>query len=219
MSANRNGRGRVGVWAAAGLLATGTLVGALTTGGCNRGANAPMSNPPEPANGLNHTQAAVVEVDVERRAEELKARSRQFADVVRMLPRANDEEDRDTLRQAFTQLAQILPSLPGPDVTGVFQHQVSVVNDARTQLAGRSDLAVDPIVDTGLRATRNALVEAAHTSYYEEARAQLDPALDQLTARVDDLDKFTGPVHPVAVAAALQQAGQVIGHMSDALTA
>src|SRR5207253_561337 len=126
----------------------------------------PMSNPPAPADGLNHAQSAVVEVDVERRAEELKARGRQFADLAKTLPRATDEEDRDALRQVFTQLAQILPSLPGPDVTGVFQHQVSVVNDVRTQLAGRSDLSIDPIVDTGLRAMLNALGEAAHTSYY-----------------------------------------------------
>ena len=91
-----------------------------------------------------------------------------------------------------------------------------MVNDTRTQLAGRSaNLATDPIVDNGLRAVRNALTELAHGAFFDQP--QVGALVDQLSTKVDELDTYPGPTHPLGVAAAVQQAGQAISQMAVVL--
>lgn len=167
----------------------------------------PLVNPP-PA----------VELDVGKRVADLKRQSDQFTALAGRLPGGTGDENRRLLQQAFAQLAQLLPVLAGPGDGGVFQHQLSIVNDTRTQLVSRSpDLSIDPIVDNGLRAVRNALTELAHARYYEQTRVA--QALDGLNAKTEELDAYAGPSHPVAVAAAARQAAELIGLMSDTLAA
>jgi hypothetical protein len=178
-------------------------------GGCAK-------RPPGPTQSHPVSQRPTVETDPDRRAANLQQQAQAFVALSKDLPGMTPAENRRLNQQVFTQLAQILPALGGPDAGGIFEHQVSVVNDTRTQLAGRStDLATDPIVDNGLRAVRNALTELAHGAYYDQP--QVGQSVDQLSAKVEELDSYPGPTHPLAVAAAVQQAGQTISQMAVVL--
>ena len=124
-------------------------------GGCAKRQPAP----PSPARSAS---TRPMEADLDRRAANLQQQAQAFVAFSKNLPGMTPAENRRLNQQVFTQLAQILPALGGPNAGGIFEHQVSVVNDTRTQLAGRSaNLATDPIVDNGLRAVRNALTELA----------------------------------------------------------
>ena len=193
-------------------LALGIAMVLATGGGCAKRQPAP-TRPPPPSPTM---QRQPMEMDPDRRAADVRQQAESLAALSKNMPGMSPAENRRLEQQAFTQLSQLLPTLGGPDAGGIFEHQVSVVNDTRTQLAGSSpNLATDPIVDNGLRAVRNALTELAHGAYYDQP--QIGQAVDQLSAKVDELDTYPGPTHPLAVAAAVQQASATISAMADVL--
>src|SRR5688572_8662413 len=104
--------------------AAGVLLLALT--GCVK-QQPTMRPPPAPQNQPSAAAPA------EFQPQELERKAGQFAELVRRLPAATPEDDRQLMRQVFNILADTLPLTVGPNRGGVFEHQLSVVNDTRSQ--------------------------------------------------------------------------------------
>ncbi len=186
------------VVAVAGLLAMGCAGPAKKTG-------------PSPSMAANPELA-----DPVARVRELRVRSAELGLIAKGLPGRTQSENRELFRSAFGSLARTLALLEGPRRTGVFDHQLSVVEDTRAELNSRSNsLSMDPIVDTGLRAVRNALDDAVRTGGFDDAA--IADSLDQFGGRVRELDVAKGADHPEVVAFAIQQASDVIGKMTAVL--
>ena len=158
-----------------------------------------------------------VEAKAGARADELSERSRKFDETVQQLPGRTPEEHRRAMREVFTELSQILPLLYGPNPSGVFRQQLRVVESARTQLAsGPQGLAIEPTVDTGLRAARDALAGLASQGYFDQA--QVGKTIEQINASLEALDTSRGAMHQTAVAESVGLMSQAIRQMSEALT-
>jgi hypothetical protein len=182
---------------------------ALALTGCTK-QRSTMGRPPA----VNPPPA--VESNVEVRVDELAGLSKQFSETARRLPGRSPEEDRAALRQAFTELAQILPILYGPNPDGAQRQQLRIVESARTQLGSPAQgLALEPTVDTALRAARDALEALGRRSYFDQQ--QVGQTLDRLDAKVTSLDAARGASHPQAVAESVELVSETVTQMSDAL--
>ncbi len=120
------------------------------------------------------------------------------------------------MRQVFAELGEIMPLLENPRDNLIFRHQISIIEDCRTQLAtGSSDLAVQPTIDTGMRATYHALARVAQNSYFDQG--DLTPSLDQMSAKVDEFDTVHGLTHSVVVGESVEISSSIISRMADIL--
>lgn len=188
----------------------GGLLTVAAVAGCTKRRStmgaAPDVNPP-PA----------VEADAGERVDALAERSRKFDETVQQLPGRTPEEHRRAMQQVFAELAKVLPILYGPQPSGVFRQQLRVVESARTQLASAPQgLALEPTVDTGLRAARDALAGLASRGYFDEA--QVGQTMDRLNGALDRLDTNRGAMHQTVVAEAAGLMSQAIRQMSEALS-
>jgi hypothetical protein len=159
-----------------------------------------------------------METDPDARLGALQKQSGEYAKLVHSLPGGTPQEDRDKISQAFGDLTQLLPLVQVGARGGVFNHQVMVVADTQTLLSGGSnDLSAAPIIDRGLRAVRNALDDAQHSGsvYYEDPA--LRATLDQLAAKIDDLDNARGALHDLAWAEAFTLSSDAISRMAAIL--
>ena len=184
-----------------------TLALALT--GCTK-QRSTMDKPPA----LNPPPA--VEADVGVRIDELAGLSKQFSETAKRLPGRSAEEDRAALQQALAELAQILPILYGPQPDGAQRQQLRIVQSARAQLASPAQgLALEPTIDTALRAARDSFASLGRTSYFD--REQIGQTLDRLDAKVGGLDTARGATHPQAVAESVELMSEAVAQMSAAL--
>ena len=158
-----------------------------------------------------------VEASAAARANELEELSKRFEETARGLPGSSPEAHRRIMQQAFGELAQILPILYGPNPTGTFRQHLRIVESARTQLAtGPKGLAVEPTIDTGLRAASDSLQALASRGYFDQAK--LGQMLDRLSSTLAGLDTARGAAHQAVVADAVVVMGQAIRQMSDTLS-
>ena len=156
------------------------------------------------------------EANAGARADELAERSRKFDETVQQLPGHTPEEHRRAMQQVFAELSQILPMLYGPNPSGVFRQQLRVVESSRRQLAtGPQGLAVEPTIDTGLRAARDAIAGLAGKGYFDQSK--LGPTMDRLNRALDALDTNRGAMHQTAVAESVGMMSQAIRQLTDAL--
>ena len=184
---------------------------ALAAAGCPK-QRSTMRGPPE-VNPLPPVQRSA-----EVRVDELGERARQFAQTAQRLPGRSLDEHRALVQQAFADLAQTLPILVGPNPTGVQRQQTQVVESSRSQLAaGRSGLAPEPTIDTGLRAARDALSGLGRGSYFDHP--DLAKTVDRLDKTVSDLDSARGTRHQQVVAETIDLMSQAVNQMSEALNA
>jgi hypothetical protein len=156
-----------------------------------------------------------VEANAGARADELAERSRAFDETVQQLPGRTPEEHRRVMQQVFAELSQILPMLYGRNPSGVFRQQLRVVESSRRQLTGPQGLAVEPTIDTGLRAARDAIAGLAGKSYFDQSK--LGPTMDRLNRALDALDTNRGAMHQTAVAESVGMMSQAIRQLTDAL--
>lgn len=155
--------------------------------------------------------------DTTLRVRELSRLAEEYAAISRQLPGRTPEEHRDLMRKVFAELGEIMPLLQNPRDNLIFRHQISIIEDCRTQLAtGSSDLAVQPTIDTGLRATYHALAGTAQNSYFDQG--DLTPLLDQMSAKIDELDTVHGLTHSVVVGEAVEISSGIVSKMADVLT-
>jgi hypothetical protein len=155
--------------------------------------------------------------DVHERVKELGARAQEYADGCNRLPGRSAQEDRAQTTQQFALLAQILPILNGPDMTGDFRQQLRIIESTRAQLAsGTQDLAVEPTVDTGLRAAHRALAGINQRAFTQTP--DIAKSLDAMNAKVQELDGNTDAIHRLIASQAFKSSAQAITQMSSALS-
>ena len=148
--------------------------------------------------------------------QELDRKAGQFSELVRRLPARTPEQDRQLMRQVFTVLAEALPLAVGPNRGGVFEHQLSVVNDVRSQLQDRSaDLSVDPIVNTGLHAVYNALDDAARSTYPTES--EIAQGVRDYGQKLEEIYSYRGTARWPVIADALRGVSEILRRMSQSL--
>jgi hypothetical protein len=158
-----------------------------------------------------------VQASAGARSDELGELSRRFGDTAQSLPGGTPQEHRRLMQQVFAELAQLLPVLYGPNPPGTFRQQVRIVENARTQLGtAPQTLAIEPTVDTALRAARDALESLASRAYFDQAR--LGQSVDRMNTSVAALDATRGPSHQEAAAESVGAMAQVISQMSNAMS-
>ncbi|HEY7118060.1 MAG TPA: hypothetical protein VH475_15840 [Tepidisphaeraceae bacterium] len=154
--------------------------------------------------------------DVRARVQQLGGVAEQYASLTAKLPGATEQEDRQWVAQAFTQLSQILPMLNGPDMPGDLQQQMRIIESTRSLLSsGSTDLSVEPTIDTGLRAAQRALSSIRQRAFPEQNQAAKD--LDAMRSRVQELDTVQGALHRLVAAEALQGSARAVTGMSNSL--
>ena len=182
---------------------------ALLSAGCPKRQSTmdrpPEINPPPPVE-----QNAAVRVD------ELGGLAQRFAQTANRLPGRNAGEHISLVQQAFTDLAEILPILYGPNPSGPQRQQLRVIESARAQLgAGRQGLAPEPTIGTGLRAARDALDALSRGNYFDQP--DVAKTIDQLNGTVADLDAARGSNHQQVVAETIDLMSQAVTQMAAAL--
>src|SRR4051794_40070498 len=154
--------------------------------------------------------------DVHERVKELSTRAQEYADGCNKLPGQNAQQDRAQTTQQFALLAQILPILNGPDMSGDFRQQLRIIESTRAQLAsGTQDLAVEPTVDTGLRAAHRALAGINQRAFTETP--DIARSLDAMNAKVQELDGTADAIHRLIASQAFRNSAQAITQMTSAL--
>lgn len=149
---------------------------------------------------------------VRQRVTELVARADEYAAGSAKLPGRNEAEDRAQLTQQFTLLAQILPMLSGPDMTGEFSQQLRIVESTRAQLANATPgLSLEPAISSGLRAAQRALAAVNQRAFADIA--EIGTSLDTMRAKVDELDGLTGPIQRLVSAQAIHASSDAISKM------
>jgi len=167
--------------------------------------------PPPPPN----PQPKIVS-DVNVRVKTVERLAKGYAELAKKLPGPSPAEHRKLMAEVFARLEEIVPMLKGPSSDAEFRQEMQVIGDAQAELAtGAGDLSPEPTIDTGLRATRDVLTSIARTDYYD--LTELTANMDQLTAKVENLDTARGPVHQVYVGEAVVLSGQIINTMAGAL--
>jgi len=154
--------------------------------------------------------------DARERVKELVTRAQEYAAGAAKLPGRNEQENRAQMTQQFTLLAQILPMLNGPEMSGDFRQQLRIIDSTRAQLAaGSLDLSTEPTVDTGLRAAQHALVSINQRAFSQTA--DIAKNLDTMRDRIAQLDGAAGPFHRLIASQAIQASAQAINQMTAAL--
>lgn len=154
--------------------------------------------------------------DARERVKELSSRAEEYVKNAANLPGRNADEDRAQVTQEFALLAQILPMLNGPEMSGDFRQQLRIIDSTRSQLANASqDLSTEPTVDTGLRAARHALESINQREF--TAKPEIAKSLDAMRAKVRELDGVTGAIHRLVAAQAFKSSAEAIDQMTKAL--
>jgi hypothetical protein len=150
------------------------------------------------------------------RVRELSRLSDDYAALSHQLPGHSTEEHRQLMSSVFDKLDEILPLLTDPRNDLVFREHLMVLEDARAQLAGNPpEATIAPTIDTGLRSTYNALAGIAHGKDFDAA--DFAAPLDDMKARIDELDTVRGLTHQVIVADAVEASSLVISKITGAM--
>jgi len=189
-----------------------TLVFTLTLTACAKNQSSMDDVPPPPDSNPN----APLLDDARQRLQDLQARNAHYASNARNMPARDEQENRRLTAEQFALLAQMLPMLAGPDMTGHLQQQQRIVDSARNQLTASSlELAPEPTVSTGLRAAHRALSSLAQESFAQVP--DLNTTLTNMSNSVNHLDQVTGPQHRLVAAQAFAQSAQAIQKMIDTM--
>jgi len=187
------------------------LLAAIVFAGCARKTDTTLNPPPPEPNPEPHLAS-----DARERVKALGALAQEFADGANQLPGRNNVDDRAAVAQEFALLSQILPMLNGPDMTGDFRQQLGIVSSTRALLSSASeDLAVEPTIDTALRAANRALTSISQRSFIE--LTDVTKNLETMRVKIEELDGLTGPAHRLVTSQALRASAEAVTQMASAL--
>jgi len=150
---------------------------------------------------------------ITERVKELQSRASEYATGAKTLPGRNEVEDRATTGQEFALLAQIIPLLAGPEISGDLAQQLRIIDATRNLLLnGSNELSVEPTTDAGLRAAYRALSSIGTRSFADAP--DVTKSLDLMRTRVDDLDTASGALHRLVAGQVIQASSEAISQMS-----
>jgi hypothetical protein len=191
--------------------ATTLLLTAFLAAGCMRKTETTLNPPPPETDNLPK-----VTNDARERVKELGTLAEEFAAGADKLPGRNDQDDRAEVTRQFALLSQLLPMLNGPDMSGDFKQQLGIVSSTKALLgSGSQDLAVEPTIDTGLRAAHRALTSISQRSFIE--KPEVAKNLENMRGKIEELDGASGPMHRLVTSQALRASAQAVTQMASAL--
>ncbi len=153
-----------------------------------------------------------------QRLAEMQKAATALAEDSKPLP-GNDEPTHSRLiQQVFADLANTLASLGNPTTDRILNQRIAILQTSRAQLgSGSSDLAIEPAIDTGLRAAQMALADLSHADAF--AGADVGPILDQLSAQLSRLDlERDASLHRLDVAQSVDLMNQVVAKLTAAFS-
>lgn len=140
-------------------------------------------------------------------------RSSELSQVVQQLPGRTPEDDRRLVVAAFDRASAALQQLAGPNPPGTLRVALRIIDNSREQLSRLpANASPDARIDTGLRALSNALNDIRAMSFTGDADMQR--LMNELVARINELDTVRGPLHSIVVAHAFAAASDVLMKMS-----
>ncbi len=154
-----------------------------------------------------------------RRVRDLSREADNLASDSKLLPGGDAAEHSRLVQRIFTDVLQILPLLADPGEDRVLAQRMSIIQNSRAQLAaGSRELAVEPTIDTALRAAGAALADISHGDNYQQA--DLGPLLDKLSAQINRLDLERDPaLHRIDVSDTVDMISQVVSKLAATLSA
>jgi hypothetical protein len=191
------------------------LLSGLTFLGCADKKQTTLA-PPPPAPTTQNTMSAAFHSDARERIQSVVARAEEYEKGAASLPGPNEADDRAQIVKQLELLGQILPVIAGPDTPGDFRQELRILDSTRAQLAtGSADLAVEPTIDTGLRAAHRAINALAQRSFND--LPDVIKALDVMRAKNEELDGVSGPLHRLVAAQSLQASAQAVTQMASSV--
>ncbi len=185
-----------------------TVLLVIALAGCVRHQSAPGLQPDDPP--------ALQPVCLSSRITDLDHRLDALTILAKQLPGKNDREHRNLLVAVLTELTGTLPDLTTANPPAAFRQQLQILGDTRTQLqTGLAALAVEPTIDSGLRAAYNALRLLGQRDFNQQRGITL--SLDRLAVTLDQLDATRGSRHRSVVTDAIWAMTTVMQHMADTL--
>jgi hypothetical protein len=154
-----------------------------------------------------------------KRVRDLSREAENLATDDKLLPGSDAADHSRLMQRIFTDLLQTLPLLADPGENRVLAQRLAIIQNSRALLAnGPRDLAVDPTIDTALRAAQGALADISHSDNYEQA--DLAAPLDKLSAQINRLDYERDPaLHRVDVADTVDVISQIVSKLAATLSA
>ena len=182
---------------------------ALPGGGCGRKSEPTLQEMPT----ATEVEAPLPEGDY--RAEALDGLAASLDAKVAQLPGRDPAQQRERMHAVLGDVVQVLPILEGPEPSSAFRQHLRTVEAARARLNPEAGdvAAVDPAVETGLRATYTALLSIGRDEPY--AGQTMAGILQQLGTAVDELDSVPGAGRPYAAADVARHVAATVRHMAD----
>src|SRR5665213_649435 len=155
--------------------------------------------------------------DAAKRVHDLERESNRLADDSRLLPGENRTQHSRLVQRVFGDLLKVFPLLANPSSDRVLAQRMSIIDNSRAQLAAASaGLAIEPAIDTALRAAAAAVADIAHSENYQQA--DVGATLDKLSAQVNRLDTERDTnLHRVDVAETVDLLSQVVNNLAAAI--
>jgi hypothetical protein len=153
------------------------------------------------------------------RVRNLSREADNLASDAKLLPGNDGTEHSRLMQRVFSDVLQTLPLLANPGEDRVMAQRMTIIQTSRAQLAtGSRELAMEPAIDTALRAAGAALADISHGDNYEQA--DLGALLDKLSAQINRLDLERDPsLHRIDVADAVDLISQVVSKLAATLSA
>jgi hypothetical protein len=130
------------------------------------------------------------------------------------LPGNGEVAYRAMMEDTFKDLIAILPALEGPDPDGAFRQQMHLLDQDRQQLIGLTfSASSETIVAAGTRASYTAL-EAVFSRNFSDS-SDIGKSMDDLGAKLDELDIAHGDASKLAVAKSVQMISAIMREMDE----
>jgi hypothetical protein len=159
-------------------------------------------------------QEPEIAAQVAGRVRNVQARVAQLQVDAAQLPGETDADQRRLMQMVFSDLAGVLPLIAGPSPTSEFRQGLRVLDVSRQQLAtGSTEMATEPTIGQGLRATDRLLVNLNATVF--ENNPDLAKRLGALGQSIDELDTAHGATNRLLATHVVRMAVDVLQQMAN----
>jgi hypothetical protein len=195
---------RVLVLSASALLAVGCATKNTTVGDKAKGTEQPAP------------QQAQTAGDATGRVRDIIAKVGTLQQSTEDLPGSTEGDNRQLMEKCFGDLLAVFPLMEGDYQSGEFRQGMRILDSSRQQLAsGSKDLATEPTIGQGMRATVRLLVDVNNVVFNNDE--QMTKKLDDLRKQVEELDAVRGPMSRVVAARGMRDATSVLQQMATSL--
>lgn len=186
------------------------LLLAVAALGCHQSGDDKSALPQPPA--VPRAMPDPVAPPASRRGPELTRASAALSDDAKQLPGPSAAEHAKIVARVCNDLLTALPLLSDIAADRVMAERLAIIQSSRGQLSAGGALAIEPAIDTALRAANSALADISRRQGYPQA--ELGPMIDQLSGMIAKLDVDRDPArHRADVADAVKLMSQVVARL------